>query len=640
MGLLDDLKNQAESEKVSEEENASRQAEGEQFYQEELRPRMLKVFQFFNQLIAHLNALKMETIVEYPLLPGGNLQKLRQEGYKVLIDSSKAPKKIDFTMECVLETPIEFEIEGGGAVQSHADFLQRFAIRHERNDKKGPGQQTVSAKFILHGPIPVRATIEADVEAAGLRLTIRNFTQPGYIKYPLKIEQFTDAFLDKLGGFIIRKDANLFGSQKISEEARQKLREKILAEQQMRDQEMVEVEKRREAEEAAEKDNSSKEQLKQTVNSKVSQGKESLKGMFNRLKKQAGFGSVSTETTLPSASVAAKPQTPAQKAPIRQAPVAPKPQASTQPAPVAPKPRASTQPAPVAPKQPIPKPPASVTPASTKPTATQAHASPAMAKSNKRTAAPPPAPPSASTPKVSEPPPVPAAARKSTPPKIYEAPGDNPFLIPEQSEVSSDPETPLDLEKSNPEKLNSEKLNLELKLNPEPKQTKNDSEDKPGPESAAATVSSPNPSLTSDDLERELANFMPRDTPETPELKIPEKESEPAPPAESSSPDPLLTTGALDIDLSAPSPQANTDSEEESSPTPTAAAAPESSLTLEPVESDTDESLTSSEEESSPTPTAAEAPESSLTLEPAEPDTDVSLKSMFPKVDKTPEEKS
>ena len=121
MGLLDDLRNQAEGKKAAEEEAAARKAEREQYYQEKILPRMIKTYQFFNEFVEHLNFIKLETIVHYPLLPDGRLQPMRQEGYNVVIDSSKALKRIDFSMEGVLDTPLQFEIFGKDAVQKHAE---------------------------------------------------------------------------------------------------------------------------------------------------------------------------------------------------------------------------------------------------------------------------------------------------------------------------------------------------------------------------------------------------------------------------------------------------------------------------------------------------------------------------------------
>jgi hypothetical protein len=334
MGLLDDLKNQADSKRASEQDEAARKAEREQFYREKILPRMIKAYQFFNELIEHLNYVNLETIVNYPLLADGKLQPLRQEGYKVVIDSSKALKRIDVSMEGVLDNPIEFEIFGMDAVMKHADRIERYSFRHDRKDKKDPASmETVSARFILQGPLPLKVTIEADVDESKLIVTVRNFNEPGFTKYTLSVEQFSDEFLDQLGKFVLRKEDRLFGkSEELSEAAKKQLRDRMIVEARLREQELLEAEERRKAEEEAERQKSAKEQFKRVVNTtvaqskenlktRVSQGKESLKGMFTKLKKQAGL-----DSTAPSPS-----EQPATASPQVQAPVPPvtaKPQAA------------------------------------------------------------------------------------------------------------------------------------------------------------------------------------------------------------------------------------------------------------------------------------------------------------------------
>jgi hypothetical protein len=328
MGLLDDLRNQAEGKKAADEEAAARKAEREQYYQEKTLPRMIKAYQFFNEFVEHLNYIKLETIAYYPLLPNGGPQPLRQEGYNVVIDSSKALKRIDFSMEGVLDTPLQFEIFGKDAVQKHADRIERYGFRHERKDRKDPASmELIGAKFILQGPLPLKVTIEADVDAKRINMTIRNFKEPGFTKYNLTVEQFSDEFLDQLGKFVLRKEDRLFGkSEELSEEAKKKLRDRMIVEARIREQEMIEAEERRKAEEAAEKErtakeqikrvvNTQKEQLKRVMNTQVAKGKESLKGMFDKLKKQVQVPQQtspvqSTPQTTPPASI--PPTKPAQ----------------------------------------------------------------------------------------------------------------------------------------------------------------------------------------------------------------------------------------------------------------------------------------------------------------------------------------
>ena len=229
MGLLDDLRNQADSQRASEDEEANRKANREQYYLDKIQPRLIKTYQFFNELVEHLNYIKMETIVNYPFQPGGAPQPLRQEGYKVVIDSSKAIKKIDFSMEGVLEEPVEFEVFGRDAVSNHSDRIKQYAFRHECKVRRDAEQYIQSAKFILEGPLPLKVTVEADIPASKIKVTIRNFIEPGFSSKALTVEEFNDEFLDKIGKFVLRQEPILFGNaEELSEEAKKQLRDRMI----------------------------------------------------------------------------------------------------------------------------------------------------------------------------------------------------------------------------------------------------------------------------------------------------------------------------------------------------------------------------------------------------------------------------
>lgn len=426
MGLLDDLRNQAQSKKAADEEEAAKKADRERYYQETILPRMIRAYQFFNEFVDHLNYINLETIVNYPLLPDGRPQPLRQEGYKVVIDSSKALKRIDFAMEGVLDIPVEYEIYGRDAVHKHADRIERYSFRHTRKDKKDPtSMEVLSAKFTLLGPLPLKVTIEADINQSQVIVTIRNFNEPGFTKYNLTVEQFSDEFLDQIGKFVLRKEDRLFGkSEEISEDAKKKLRDRMIVEARIRQQELIEAEERRKVEEATEKERSAKEQIKRAVNTQVIKGKESLKDMMSKLKKQAS-SVLTPEPKQPPAQVQtaqpaprqpalpeqAKPQT--AKPPVMPAPANQQTVISAAPAVPPQKPVAAASPIEVAQKQHAPIPPAA-----------SVSAAPAPAAAD----------PKSAEPQAANTPVTPAVKKKPQPPKIFTASPDNPFLKPEPVE--------------------------------------------------------------------------------------------------------------------------------------------------------------------------------------------------------------
>jgi hypothetical protein len=126
MGLLDDLRTKAQDRREQEEADAALAAQREQFYREEIEPRMTQAYQFFMELVDHLNYVKPETRVNYPLLPDGVPVALRQGEYTIVIDSSKALKRIDINFQCALEKPLEFEIFGREAFLLLADRVYGY----------------------------------------------------------------------------------------------------------------------------------------------------------------------------------------------------------------------------------------------------------------------------------------------------------------------------------------------------------------------------------------------------------------------------------------------------------------------------------------------------------------------------------
>ena len=470
MGLLDDLRNQAEGKKAADEEAAARKAEREQYYQEKILPRMIKTYQFFNEFVEHLNFIKLETIVHYPLLPDGRLQPLRQEGYNIVIDSSKALKRIDFSLEGVLDKPLQFEIFGKDAVQKHADRIERYGFRHKRKDKKDPiSLELLGAKFILHGPLPLTVTIEADVDAMRINVTIRNFKEPGIAKYNLTVEQFSDEFLDQLGKFVLRQEDRLFGkSEELSEEARKKLRDRMIVEARIREQEMIEAEERRKAEEAAEKERTAKEQIKRVVNTQteqlkrvmntqVAKGKESLKGMLDKLKKQAQVAeqtppAQSITQTIPPASI--PPTKPAQAhQPVTAKTVMPA-QINT-PATVTPPVTADTQAR-------VP-----LAPAKTQQPRTIAAEAPTQSESVLPESLETASPPAVAANPVSPAAVQAATVKKTQPPKVYKAPPNNPFLKPEPPVDAAGQQATISVEKPEVEATPAANSSTRSDLTPE-----------------------------------------------------------------------------------------------------------------------------------------------------------------------------
>jgi hypothetical protein len=287
MGLLDDLKNQAEGLRQQEENEAAEQARRDKVYMEEIRPRLVKAYQYFHELVKYLNYVKPEILVDYPLYVKGNSIRLRQGDYAVVSDSSEELKRIDIILQCSFDRPAEFEIAGKDLVLSQSDRLDRYGINHKRRDRKDASLELEGARFSVEDPLPVRIVIEGDLAQSVIRLQLRNFTDPGSNHYSLKPADFDESFLDRLGKFLLRKEVMLFDSHEMSEEALQDLRHRLQEEKAQRDRELREMEEALRAEQEAQQASNKTEVIKQAVLKTVDEKKAQLKDLFNKLKAQA-----------------------------------------------------------------------------------------------------------------------------------------------------------------------------------------------------------------------------------------------------------------------------------------------------------------------------------------------------------------
>ena len=256
MGILDDLKNQSEAQKADEVREKQRQADLAKYYQENIHPKMLQLYKFLNELVEHLNYIKKETKVLYPVVPGGSLQQFDQSDYKVTIDSSKEVKHINLRFFCSLKQPLVFELENNERILRYTDVLHSYRIDFDRTDNKDDNYELISAKFKVNGPIPVNVILQGDVQNSEIQLLLNNFEKPGTQKHIFKDRHITEEFIDGLGKYILRENPN-FLKLDIAEEEKEKIRQRVQEDLKRRQQELEEAERFLQEEAETEKDNKS-----------------------------------------------------------------------------------------------------------------------------------------------------------------------------------------------------------------------------------------------------------------------------------------------------------------------------------------------------------------------------------------------
>jgi len=310
MGLLDDLKSQAEqNNKPAGEQPAL--AGAEEFYHAQVKPRMLKANGFLTQLVNQLNEMKLVIKAEYPFRPEGKTVTLLQQGYKVYSDHITEPRQVTLGFTCILANPTTFDVRGRAPALAQGEQLERYQFKYEKLEARDKNRMVIGARFKLLGPLQVKCVLEFDEAKQIIKLLLTNFVGPSTSQYNLRPEQLDEAFMDHLGKYLLRKEARLF-QEEISDDAKVLLRRKLLQEQLQREAELRAAEEQRKAEEEARKQNSTTAQLKKAVSQSVAENTErlkkamddqvrdkgeKLKTMFNKLKNRVGSESAPEQTT-------------------------------------------------------------------------------------------------------------------------------------------------------------------------------------------------------------------------------------------------------------------------------------------------------------------------------------------------------
>jgi hypothetical protein len=252
MGLLDDLKNQADGLRTREQQSEGSSGEKAEYYDKEIHPRMMEVYSFLNEMVKNLNFIKPETIAHYPILPGGMKQPFRQGDYTVTVDSNKQIKDIKLTCKAELDKPVSLQVKGEDNARKQSEVLASYRILSERKDFKDKNYKLTHSDFIIKGPVNITVQFIGDVETSSMQLLLNNFEGPGVVKRNLEAKNINQDFLDKLGRYILREDNKLF-SLDISEKDKQAIREMVERERAKREQEVAEMDRLAEEEKEKEK---------------------------------------------------------------------------------------------------------------------------------------------------------------------------------------------------------------------------------------------------------------------------------------------------------------------------------------------------------------------------------------------------
>ncbi len=246
MGLLDDLKQEAQEHKAREDEgqdptqaNAESDSDAEQA-RRKLAPKMKALYNYFKEFNEHLNAVSPDVSGDYLLEGLGTLTNLRQGDYKLATDDPRSIQKFTFHWSCSGSGRQEFKVTNPIIAEQHREALWNLNLRFNKRDlQKGAG-----AVFVVEAYVPVSFEFEADPVKNVISLKLKNLGALGLVNHAYPPDKVNVELMDELAKCVLRRPNRFdeLNGEKMSDTLRQRLRENVEKEREQRNTELHIVE--------------------------------------------------------------------------------------------------------------------------------------------------------------------------------------------------------------------------------------------------------------------------------------------------------------------------------------------------------------------------------------------------------------
>lgn len=204
MGLLDDLKQQADS--VLVQKHTSAQDRTQKL--EASDKRMKVALQYWVDFFKALNIVKPQITRNYYIEGSTQLANLVQTDYNVnsrrlSVEHHDYIDSIEMRFRCVSGESVTIEKDSDILVNRLREHLWTYGLRFEVREIRKEGAYVERGIFTIAGEVVVRLTIAADAESSRITLTARNLERLGEYSFVYDFDEFGPEALEEIGKAIL-----------------------------------------------------------------------------------------------------------------------------------------------------------------------------------------------------------------------------------------------------------------------------------------------------------------------------------------------------------------------------------------------------------------------------------------------------
>ncbi|WP_423926742.1 hypothetical protein [Dokdonella sp.] len=228
MGLLDELENEAQRRKSSDEDAAALKAARETAYRTVLEPAMADLFTYLGELVAKLKVLQPKVAITHTLAGYGDVIGYVEHEYELHEARQPSSKEITLSFFAPIassECP-SVQVEGSNRVRALSTLFQRHRFGAPLAQTKDTSGEVVGSTFKAKGRIPLTAVFTADAATGQLRMTFSNFDDLATAVKTVAPELVNEALYDQIGRYLMRDPTELM-REVLPENYRSQLRARV-----------------------------------------------------------------------------------------------------------------------------------------------------------------------------------------------------------------------------------------------------------------------------------------------------------------------------------------------------------------------------------------------------------------------------
>jgi len=226
MSFLDDLKKDAEQAVRDGDASREKHADLQAIYRDQLRPSMLAIHRYLLDLVQQLETVSWKVEGDF-VFPGiGRVKGLDQQDYRVNMDSTESPMQINLSFVCRAKDEQKYSCS-----PEDSTAMQHFLLAQKVQAVTWPQRRPGGKHYIIcEARLSVFCNLRFDVniEKSSIELELTNFREALTESLSFGKETVSDeAWLNSVGGYILRKIETLAVKETMSGEDRAKVQKQL-----------------------------------------------------------------------------------------------------------------------------------------------------------------------------------------------------------------------------------------------------------------------------------------------------------------------------------------------------------------------------------------------------------------------------